>query len=484
MTSGGHQVSVSLLTARVMTPAASKRVAHRERVVLLGQLDRSHRAFAANLGQAAVLRDRAEAGEQPLAHHAGPFDQPLLAQKGEVGEPGRAGRRMAGVRVAVAQQPRLVRLQRTAHRRSDQHAAERHVARGDRLGKGREVGLDAEVLGSEPAAEATEAADHFVEDQVATVLVGQSAQSGQVALGRRVDPSGPLDRLGQDGRHLWTVLGQVAGPRFQVVGGEVHHPLHVRSEPFAVERKSLRGHSAIGHAVVGAGTAQDQAALGVAGLHMCDAGQLDGRVDRLRAAAGEEDAALGGRGEAGDQLGQLVGGLVREGLEAGEGGQAAQLGVDGIGDLHPPVADVAVPQAGHPVDEPPAVAIPHLGAGTTGDRDVLIGRPGRTGEGVQKGRGSAHRTGTVARSIVQRAAQNCSNSSKAAFLLAGACSSASSISHSGERPTSRSSSLLSRGPALQDGAVDLRVELHGQRRAEAVRLEPMVVAGQLGGACG
>jgi hypothetical protein len=98
-----------------------------------------------------------------------------------------------------AEQPGLVGRERRADGRRDDHAAERDVAGGHRLGERRQVGLDAEVLAAEPASEATEAADHLVEDQVATVLVGQSPQAGEVALRRRVDAARALHRLGEDG---------------------------------------------------------------------------------------------------------------------------------------------------------------------------------------------------------------------------------------------------------------------------------------------
>ena len=58
---------------------------------------------------------------------------------------------------------------------------------------------------------------------------------------------------------------------------------------------------------------------------------------------------------------------------------------DGVGDLAPAVADVAVPEAGHRVDQLVAVAVPQQRALAAGDGDEPLA--GRLGERMQEGVG-------------------------------------------------------------------------------------------------
>ena len=58
------------------------------------------------------------------------------------------------------------------------------------------------------------------------------------------------------------------------------------------------------------------------------------------------------------------------------------LGGDGVGDVLTAVADVAVPQAGHGVDQLGAVGSPEQGALAADDGDER--RPGRLGEGMRE----------------------------------------------------------------------------------------------------
>ena len=87
-------------------------------------------------------------------------------------------------------------------------------------------------------------------------------------------------------------------------------------------------------------------------------GELHRRVDGLRARSGEEDASVGNRRQRGDPLGERVRWRVRERVEARVGLDRRDLGGYGIGDLGSAMADLAVPEARHCVDELVAVGIP------------------------------------------------------------------------------------------------------------------------------
>ena len=86
-----------------------------------------------------------------------------------------------------------------------------------------------------------------------------------------------------------------------------------------------------------------------------------------------------------DAFRELLGRGVRERVEAGVRLDRAHLLGDGVGDLRPAVADVAVPQARHGVDQLVAVAVPQQRALAAGDRDEIP--PCRLGERMQKGVG-------------------------------------------------------------------------------------------------
>ena len=73
---------------------------------------------------------------------------------------------------------------------------------GERLGHGHDVGNDAEGLGGEGMAQASEAADHLVEDEQNSVLVADLAEPLEIPLGRHQAARGAgdgLDEAGGDG---------------------------------------------------------------------------------------------------------------------------------------------------------------------------------------------------------------------------------------------------------------------------------------------
>ena len=157
ITSGGQNVSVSAPMARVITPPASIR----SRIAIASWSGRSPAAHTAPSPRAWSIVPSAASACSPsprrLPTGTARSTSPSRSMIAEVGEPAGARRRVARVRVAVAQDERRVRLQRAAHRGADEHAAERLVARRHRLGERRQVGHDAVVVGGEPRAEPAEA---------------------------------------------------------------------------------------------------------------------------------------------------------------------------------------------------------------------------------------------------------------------------------------------------------------------------------------
>ncbi len=184
------------------------------------------------------------------------------------------------------------------------HRAQGHP-RGDPLGQRDDVGLDALQLGGEHAAGAAHAGLHLVEHQHDPVRVADGAQSLQEP-GRRDDVAAfAQHRLDDDGRHVLggdDVREQVALDAAGVAVGGVVHARQQRPEALAVLGLAGGQRQRAQRPPVKATAKGDQlSALGVV------AGQLDRRLDRLRARVGEERLpAVGLRPQAPGQLGQLL----------------------------------------------------------------------------------------------------------------------------------------------------------------------------------
>ena len=207
----------------------------------------------------------------------------------------------------------------------DEDTTERLVAGGDTLCEGGEIRRDPVVMGREPSAEATEPGDHLIEDEVGAVLVAQLAQALQVPILCGVDAAGTLDRLGDDRGHLVAPVRHQGRQRLDVVGRHLHDLVDERPEVLAVGSDALRARTAVGGAVIAADARDDQLAVPLACLHVRDAGQLHDRVDRLAAGAGEEHAGAGDRADLAELLGDLLGRVGSERIEAGVGLERGDL---------------------------------------------------------------------------------------------------------------------------------------------------------------
>ena len=129
----------------------------------------------------------------------------------------------------------------------------------------------------------------------------------------------------------------------------------------------------------------------MAGLHVGESGELHRRVDRLGAGTGVEDAGLGDRGERGDPLGKCVGRSVRERVEARVRLDRADLSGDRLADLTSSVADLAVPETRHGIDQLVAIGVPQQRSLAAGDRDETLA--GGFGERMEEGTGHGSHSG-------------------------------------------------------------------------------------------
>ena len=103
------------------------------------------------------------------------------------------------------------------------------------------------------------------------MLVGESAQTREVAVGGRIHAARALHRLGHDRGHTVAVFGHHLGHRLEIIGREHLHVGDEGPEALLVRGESLRGESAVGDAVIRTTPAQDQCALGSAGADVRNA---------------------------------------------------------------------------------------------------------------------------------------------------------------------------------------------------------------------
>ena len=166
------------------------------------------------------------------------------------------------------------------------------------LGQRDDVGQHLPVLVRVPAAGPAHAGLHLVEDQQQLVLVGQLAQSFQVAGRRQVDAAFALDRLDQDGTGL--AIDQ-PGHGLEVAEGGIAEAGQQRLDALVVLRLAGGGERAEGSAMEAVEHGDDLVAAGLA----VQAGQLDGGLVRLGAAVAEEALAFPA-GAFAEGLGQLA----------------------------------------------------------------------------------------------------------------------------------------------------------------------------------
>ena len=248
----------------------------------------------------------------------------------------------------------------------------------------------AEAFAAEVVAEPAPGADHLVGDHQHVVAVADLAHPLEVAVGRDEAAAGVLDRL-EDHRGdrlgpleddpLLDRVGRpervaVLGPAVDVGVGDVAAARRQRLELAAQLGDAGRRERPQRGAVVG-DLAGDRLVLLAFAVHaVVVAGELQRRLDRLRAAGGEEDAVEVAGGERGDprrQLDRPRVGVAPERVEVElfdlAGGRLAVLGAA--------VAGVDAEEAGEAVEVAVAVLVVDVAAlGAGDDRDLVAGAVG------------------------------------------------------------------------------------------------------------
>ncbi len=266
----------------------------------------------------------------------------------------------------------------------------RRVGGGERLGDGDDVGQVAEAVAAEVVAEAAPGADHLVGDQQHVVAVADLADPLEVAVGRDETATGVLDRL-EDHRgdrlgalELDPLLDRgrrpervaVLRPAVEVGVGDVAAAGGERLELGAQLGDPGRGEGAERGAVVGDLAGDHLVLLPVAAHAVVVAGQLQRRLDRLRAARGEEDAVeVGGRqrGDPRRQLDRPRMGVAPQRVEV----ELLDLARRRLAELGAAVAGVDAEEAGEAVEVALAVLVVDVAAlAADDDRDLVVGAVG------------------------------------------------------------------------------------------------------------
>ena len=296
----------------------------------------------------------------------------------EVGDAGGSADRMGGIGPAVADGAELVGalVQHLPHLVADDRARQRRIGRGQALGDGDEVGLDAVMVGAEHRAEAAEAGDDLVGDQQDVVFLEHRLDLLPVAGGRRHDAAGAEDRLADEG-------GDGIRPFARIISSSLSAQW-ARTLPRSSSGRrggnsralrcagSARGRSKAlwkrsrpvsepvidAGAVIAAPARDDLLLLRPAEDVVVVPDQLDVGLVGVRAGEAEIDPGHALRRAVDDHLGQRdrgLGAVPDIGVVVGE---VLRLGGDRIGDLLAAVADIDAIEAGEGVELAVAVAVP------------------------------------------------------------------------------------------------------------------------------
>ena len=290
---------------------------------------------------------------------------------------------MSGVGVAVAQEV-AERLELFADLLAHDDAGHRLVSGGDALGERDQVGSDPKGLCPEPAAGSAEAANDLVEDHQRVVVVAETTKAFEVAVRRREDAAGALQRLGQHRRDVGPMLGEDARHRLDVVSRSLHEVGDEVAPSRAIRFDALCTRAAEVHAVIPARALHDDLLVGVATSLLDQPADLQRRVDRLRAGGCKEHPAV----RMGRHLGHRIccsdRDVVRERGERVVRGERVHLLGDGVDDPLLVMAHVAEPQAGEAIDVVLALVVPENRTLGLHDVDQVFLTPTGIRERVQK----------------------------------------------------------------------------------------------------
>ncbi len=308
----------------------------------------------ADVDHVLVTAQRHEGGGERELEAGHPLHELLALDDVEVGHGRCGGGRVTGVRVAVPPQEAGVVPERLGDGSGHEHGPHRQVARGQSLGGEHQVGL--EPLGREHPSGASVPGDDLVGDEQHSAVAADRAHRLEVARRRRVHAARSDHRLAEEGRDAAAAqLVDERGERIGVVPRDVGDVGIERAVAVAVRGDAGQRRAREVHAVVRARARDDRRALRLAEEVPVAADDLHGRVDRVAATAGEEDLRVLHRREGGEPIGEVERGPRRQVAEVRVRRDARHLLHDRVGDLAPPVPDVAVPQARRGVEELAAV---------------------------------------------------------------------------------------------------------------------------------
>ena len=187
------------------------------------------------------------------------------------------------------------------------HRPHGHHAVGQGLGHGHHVGHDLEAVGAERLAGSPKGADDLVEDQHDVVAVADLAQTLQVALWRHqatVGTGNRLDDASGDGLgavqvdEALQVVGELNTPGLGLAARELVIRQHGMAQMADAGQSGAKGLFVVDHAghrdaaevdaMVGALAADEARALPLAARTMVGQGDLQRRIDGLRAGVHEE----------------------------------------------------------------------------------------------------------------------------------------------------------------------------------------------------
>ncbi len=207
------------------------------------------------------------------------------------------------------------------------------------------------------------------------MLAAHTAYALEVSLGRKQHSARADDGLAEEGRDtIRPGLLDCLLERLDRVPGHLNGVGHEHPDPLPEHIRAGKACRIRGEPVVGALARDRHGALGLAHQAPVAPGELRRRLDRLRAAAREEDdGVLHGR-DRGDPLGKLGRRAGREVAVRRVCRDLAHLGSHRVGYLATPVADVAVPETRTGIEVAPALDVPDPHALGVVENELAVSR--------------------------------------------------------------------------------------------------------------
>src|SRR4051794_10402411 len=285
-------------------------------------------------------------------------DEIVLFEQVHVRKRSRAARGMAAVGRAVREAVAFTGPERLRDVRRGDDTAKREIAAGHALGEDDQIRPEVEALDRQPFTEPPEAVDHDVGDRQDPVATAELLDAAEVAGRRWVHPARADHRFVDECSHvLWAKALDLRLERVDRFPRDSRGLEDERPEFLAVGQTEDARADAM-RAVV-AGRAADQVSSPcVAGHVVIEPRELGGGLDRVAAAAREEDLRPRLRSEPGQTIRKLERRPVCVLAEDVEGIERRELRSNRVGDLGAAVTDVRIPEARCTVEVTAALLVP------------------------------------------------------------------------------------------------------------------------------